>query len=140
MERDKLMKVITKYVYPSEGTRNGRVYPADVLEKAFSEPAFKELCTTKAIPVKSEYHDLIGYATANLEDDRVVTVDAEVFDPTYIKAIREAGDSIGFTLAGTGAVEYKDGGPGIVTEFNVDCAMLYSRPAVDCITKIYKED
>ena len=139
MERNKLMKVVTKYVYPSEGTRNGRVYSADVLEKAFNEPAFKELCMTKAIPVKSEYHDLIGYATANLEDGRVVTVDAEVFHPTYVKAIREAGDSIGFTLAGSGSVEYRDDGPNVVTEFNIDCAMLYARPAVDCITKIYKE-
>lgn len=133
------MKVTTKYVYPEKGTRNGRVYSREVLEKAFSAPAFTELCENKAIPVKSEYHDLIGYATAYLEDGTAVAVEAEIFHPTYIDALRLANDSIGFTLAGTGAVEYRDD-ISVVTELNINCVMLYSKPAVDCTTKIYTEE
>ena len=38
------MKVLMVYAYPEQGTRNDRVYSQEVLEKAFSESAFKEAC------------------------------------------------------------------------------------------------
>lgn len=133
------MKVVTKYAYPKNGTRNGRVYSREVLEKAFSDPVFKEHCDNKTIPVKSEYHELIGYATAHLEEGTAVAVEAEIFNPTYVKALKAAEDSIGFTLAGSGNVVHRDG-IDIVTDFCVDCAMLYAKTVVDCETKIYVEE
>ena len=45
------MRVTTTYKYPAGGTRNGRIYPPEVLKKAFEEPQFNELCITKSIPV-----------------------------------------------------------------------------------------
>ena len=102
------MRVTIKYAYPEKGTRNGRIYPPEVLEKAFNEPAFKELCNTKALPILSEDNKLIGMGMATLEDKRVVAIDGEVFDSTYIKLLKDFKDSVAFTLAGTGVVEYTD--------------------------------
>mgnify|MGYP007037151529 CR=1 FL=1 len=53
------MKITCKYTYPETGTRNGRVYSREVLEKAFNDPVFKGYNESKAIPVKSEYDDFI---------------------------------------------------------------------------------
>lgn len=125
------MKVSMKYVYPEKGTRNGRVYPPEVLEKAFNESAFKELCGTKALPILSEDNKFIGMGTATLEDKRVVAIDGEIFDSTYIKLLKDFKDSAAFTLVGTGAVEYTDD-KAVVTEVAFTHAMFTPCPAVDC--------
>ena len=133
------MKVIMKYSYPEKGTRNGRIYSPEVLKKAFNEPIFKEHCRTHTVPVTSENGELVGMGTAYLKDGNVVTVDAEVFSPAVINAIKTADRSIGFTLAGYGNVVYRNGA-NVVTDFNIDSAMLCAHPAVDCTTWIYEED
>ncbi len=124
------MKVHIKYAYPEQGTRNGRVYPPEVLEKAFSEPAFREACINKALPIVSEDNQLIGMGTATLKNGRAVLIDGEVFNPTYIKLLKVCKDSVAFTLAGTGAVEYTDD-KAVVTEVNFTHAMFTPCPAVD---------
>jgi hypothetical protein len=125
------MRVTMKYAYPEKGTRNGRIYSQEVLEKAFNEPAFKELCGTKALPILSEDNKFIGTGTATLEDKRVVTIDGEIFDSTYIKLLKDFKDSVAFILAGTGAVEYTDD-KAVVTEVDFTHAMFTPCPAVDC--------
>lgn len=132
------MKVSMKYAYPEKGTRNGRIYPPEVLEKAFNEPAFKELCNTKALPILSEDNKFIGMGTAMLEDKRVVAIDGEVFDSTYIKLLKDFKDSVAFTLAGTGAVEYTDD-KAVVTEVDFTHAMFTPCPAVDIKERCYKD-
>ncbi len=132
------MKVSMKYAYPEKGTRNGRVYPPEVLEKAFNEPAFKERCLANVVPVTSEDGKLIGMGTASLEDLRVVKVDAEIFDPVHIKILKDFNDKAVFTLAGTGAVEYTDD-KAVVTEVKFTHAMFTPYPAVDCKEIQYKD-
>lgn len=133
------MKVSMKYAYPEKGTRNGRIYPPEVLEKAFNEPAFKERCLANTVPVTSDDGKLIGMGTATLEDLRVVKVGAEIFDPTYIKILREFKDNnLSFTLAGTGSVEYTDD-KAVVTEVDFTHAMLTRCPAVDVKEIEYKD-
>lgn len=132
------MKVSMKYAYPEKGTRNGRIYTPEVLEKAFNEPAFKERCLANAVPVISEDGKLIGMGTAALEDLRVVKVDAEIFDTTYIKILKEFKDKAVFTLAGIGAVEYADD-KAVVTEAKFTHAMFTPYPAVDCKEIQYKD-
>lgn len=138
------MRVTTKYKYPEGGTRNGRVYPPEVLKKAFEEPRFKELCITKSIPVVEYEHDrIIGFATASLEDGTVTTIDASIFDPSYISAFKELSkstDSFGFTLAGTGTTDSRDGKT-YITDVTFDKAYVFTKDlAVDCQTKLYLED
>ena len=124
------MRVTMKYAYPEKGTRNGRIYSQEVLEKAFNKPAFKKLCGTKALPILSEDNKFIGMGTATLEDERVVAIDGEIFDSTYIKLLKDFKDSVAFTLAGTGAVEYADD-KAVVTEVAFTHAMFTPCPAVD---------
>lgn len=138
------MRVTTTYKYPESGTRNGRVYPPEVLKKAFEDPCFKELCVTKSIPVvEYEPDNVIGLATASLEDDNIVTVDASIFDPSYIAAVKELGksnDSFGVTLAGTGTTDCRDGKT-YVTDVTFDKAYIFMKDlAVDCHTRIYTEE
>ena len=102
------MKVHIKYAYPEHGTRNKRIYPPEVLEKAFNESAFKEACENIALPIVSEDNHWIGIGTAKLEDGRVVIIDGEISHPTYIKLLSDYKDKASFTLYGTGAVEYTD--------------------------------
>lgn len=132
------MRVTVKYAYPEKGTRNGRIYPQEVLEKAFNEPAFKELCETKALPILSEDNKFIGMGTAMFEDKRVVAIDGEIFDSTYIKLLKDFKDRAAFTLAGTGAVEYTDD-KAVVTEVAFTHAMFTSYPTVDCKEIQYKD-
>lgn len=132
------MRVTMKYVYPEKGTRNGRIYSQEVLEKAFNEPAFKELCGTKALPILSEDNKFIGIGMATLEDERLVAIDGEIFDSTYIKLLKDFKDRAAFTLAGTGAVEYTDD-KAIVTEVAFTHAMFTPCPAVDGTEIQYKE-
>ena len=132
------MKVSIKYAYPEKGTRNGRIYSPEVLEKAFNEPAFKELCSTKALPILSEDNKLIGMGTATLEDKRVVAIDGEVFDSTYTKLLKDFKDSVAFTLVGTGSVEYTDD-KAVVTEVDFTHAAFTPCPAVDCKEIYYKD-
>ena len=133
------MRVTIKYAYPENGTRNGRIYSQEVLEKAFNEPAFKELCLAKALPIKDEADELIGTGTALLEDGRVVTKDAELFSPAHIKALKVAEHNFGFTLAGYGNVVHNNG-VNIVTDFTIDSAILCAHPAVDCSVEVQQED
>lgn len=133
------MKITVKYAYPEKGTRNGRIYSPEVLEKAFNESAFKELCLTKVLPIKDEADELIGVGTAYLEDGRVVTIEAEVFSPPHIKVIKAAEHNFGFTLAGYGNTVYKNGME-VVTDFTIDSGMLCAHPAVDCSIKLQSED
>ena len=130
------MHVHIKYTYSEKGTRNGRIYPPEVLEKAFNAPAFKELCNNKALPIFSEDSKFISVGTATLEDKRVVAIDGEVFDPTYIKLLEDFKESIAFTLAGTGEVEYKDD-KAIVTEVSFTHAVFSPCPAVDIKERCY---
>ena len=88
------MRVTIKYAYPEKGTRNGRIYPQEVLEKAFNEPSFKERCLANSVPVTSEDGKLIGIGTATLEDYKAVRIDAEIFDSTYIKILKESKNSL----------------------------------------------
>lgn len=127
-----------KYAYPEKGTMNGRIYPPEVLEKAFNKPAFKELCNTKALPILSKDNKLIGLGTATLEDKRVVAIDGEVFDSTYIKLLKDFKDSVAFTLAGTGTVEYTED-KAVVTEAKFTHAMFTPYPAVDGTEIQYKD-
>mgnify|MGYP003292381583 CR=1 FL=1 len=133
------MRVTIKYAYPEQGTRNGRIYSPEVLEKAFNESVFKERCAANTVPLKDEAGELIGMGTAYLEDGRVVTIDAEVFSPPHIKAIKAAERSFGFTLAGYGNVVH-DNGVNIVTDFTIESALLCEHPAVDCSMKLDQED
>lgn len=133
------MRVTIKYAYPEKGTRNGRIYSPEVLEKAFNEPAFKERCLANAVPIKDEAGEFIGVGTAHLEDGRVVTIDAEVFSPAHINALKIAERSVGFTLAGYGNVVH-DNGINIVTDFTIESALLCEHPAVDCSMELYQED
>ena len=130
------MKITCKYAYPETGTRNGRVYSREVLEKAFNDPVFKEYNESKAIPVKSEYDDFIGLASAQLAGD-TVTVAAEIVNTTYTEAFKVAPENISFTLAGHGNTVYKDEDDvAIVTDFTIDSVLVSSNAAVDCQTKI----
>ncbi len=133
------MKVYMKYAYPEQGTRNGRVYPPEVLEKAFNEPAFKEACMNTELPIVSEDNQFIGMGTARLEDGRVVTIDGDISHPTYIKLLRECEDKVAFTLYGTGEVEYTDDKM-VVTEAKFISAMFTPNPAVDVYDKDFCED
>lgn len=137
------MRVTTTYKYPAGGTRNGRVYPPEVLKKAFEEPRFKELCITKSIPVVEYEHDeIIGFATASLEDGNVTTVDASIFDPVYIGILKEISKPIdfGFTLAGTGEFDAHEDKT-IITNVTFDKAYLFKKDlAVDCYTTIHKAE
>lgn len=133
------MRVTIKYAYPEKGTRNGRVYSPDVLEKAFNEAVFKERCAANTVPLTDEAGELIGMGTAYLEDGRVVTIDAEVFSQPHIKAIKAAERSFGFTLAGYGNTVHKNGME-VVTDFTIDSAMLCTHPAVDCSIELQSED
>lgn len=135
------MRVTTTYKYPAGGTRNGRVYSPEVLKKAFEEPKFKHLCDTKSIPVVEYEHDqVIGFATASLEDGNVTTVDASIFDPSYISALKELSksiDSFGFTLAGTGEFDVHDDKT-FITNVTFDRAYLFKKDlAVDCYTTVH---
>jgi hypothetical protein len=129
-----LLKVQIKYTYPEKGTRNGRVYSREVLEKAFSDPAFIEYNENKAIPVKSEDNDFIGLATTKLDNGTTVTIDAEIFSHAYIEALKADDKNIGFTLAGYGNTIHKDG-VDTVTDFTIDSVLLCRHSAVDCQTK-----
>ena len=133
------MKVRMKYAYPEQGTRNGRVYSQEVLEKAFNEPAFKEACMNVRLPIVSEDNHWIGVGTAKLEDGRVVTIEGEISHPTYVKLLREHEDKVSFTLYGTGAVEYTDD-KAVVSEVKFLSAMFTPRPAVDVLDKEFCED
>ena len=133
------MKITCKYVYPETGTRNGRVYSQEVLEKAFNDPVFKEYNESKAIPVKSEYNDFIGLASAQL-DDGTVTVEADILNTTYTEAFKVAPENISFTLAGHGNTIYKDEDDvAVVTDFTIDSVLVSSNAAVDCQTRICAE-
>ena len=132
------MRVTVKYAYPEKGTKNGRIYSQEVLEKAFNEPSFKELCGTKALPILSEDNKFIGMGTAMLEDKRVVVIDGEIFDSTYIKLLKDFKDRAAFTLAGTGAVEYTDD-KAVVTEVAFTHAMFTPCPTVDHKEIQYKD-
>ena len=137
------MRVTTTYKYPESGTRNGRVYSPEVLKKAFEEPKFKHLCDTESIPVVEYEHDqVIGFATASLEDGNVTTIDASIFDPTYIAAFKELSkstNSFGFTLAGSGLTDCREGTT-YITDVTFDRAYIFTKDlAVDCCTRIYKE-
>ena len=133
------MKVRMKYAYPEQGTRNGRVYSQEVLEKAFNEPAFKEACMNAGLPIVSEDNHWIGVGTAKLEDGRVVTIEGEISHPTYVKLLREHEDKVSFTLYGTGAVEYTDD-KAVVSEVKFLSAMFTPRPAVEVLDKEFCED
>ena len=134
------MKITCKYTYPEAGTRNGRVYSREVLEKAFNDPMFKGYNENKAIPVKSEYDDFIGLASAQFDGD-TVTVEADIINTTYTEAFKVAPEGISFTLAGHGNTIYKDEDDvAIVTDFTIDSVLLSSRAAVDCQTTLYMED
>ena len=132
------MRITMKYAYPEKGTRNGRIYPPEVLEKAFNEPSFKERCISNSVPVTSDDGKLIGIGTATLEDYKVVRIDAEIFDPAHVKILREFKDKAVFTLAGTGSVEYTDD-KAVVTEVNFTHAMFTPCPAVDYKEIQYKD-
>ena len=133
------MKITCKYAYPETGTRNDRVYSREVLEKAFNDPVFKEYNESKAIPVKSEYDDFIGLASAQLDGD-TVTVEAEIVNTTYTEAFKVATENISFALAGHGNTVYKDEDDvAIVTDFTIDSVLVSSNAAVDCQTKICLE-
>ena len=138
------MRATTTYKYPAGGTRNGRVYPPEVLKKAFEEPRFKELCTTKSIPVVEYEHDeIIGFATASLEDGNVTTVDASIFDPVYVAILKELTKpttDFGFTLAGTGEFDVHEDKT-IITNVTFDKAYLFKKDlAVDCHTTIHRAE
>ena len=132
------MKIICKYTYPETGTRNGRVYSREVLEKAFNDPVFKEYNESKAIQVKSEYDDFIGLASAQL-DGNTVTVEADIINTTYTEVFKVAPENISFTLAGRGNTVHKDD-VAIVTDFTIDSVLVSSNVAVDCQTEICVED
>ena len=132
------MKITCKYTYPETGTRNGRVYSREVLEKAFNDPVFKEYNESKAIQVKSEYDDFIGLASAQLEGD-TVTIEADIINTTYTEAFKVAPENISFTLAGHGNTVHKDD-VAIVTDFTINSVLVSSNAAVDCQTKICVED
>ena len=133
------LKVCMKYKYPENGTKNGRVYSPEVLAKAFSEPAFKEACLNKALPIVSEDEKLIGMGTAELEDYRVVNVNGTIFDTTYIKLLKDFKNSATLTLVGHGAVEYTDD-KAVVSEVNFTHAMVTPHPAVDVCSMELSED
>lgn len=76
--------------------------------------------------------------TATLEDYKVVRVDAEIFDSTYIKILKESKNSSALTLAGTGAVEYTDD-KAIVTVVDFTHAMFTPCPAVEVNEIQYKD-
>ena len=126
------MKVSMKYAYPERGTRNGRIYPKEVLEKAFNESTFKAACINNELPIVSEDNHFIGMGTAKLEDGRVVSIEGEISHPTYVKLLSEHQDKAAFTLYGTGEVEHKDDKT-IVTEVKFISAMFTPNPAVDII-------
>lgn len=133
------MRVHMKYAYPEQGTGNGRIYPQEVLEKAFNDPAFKEVCMNTELPIVSEDNHWIGIGTAKLEAGRVVTIDGEISHPTYIKLLSDYKDSTAFTLYGTGAVEYTDD-KAVVTDVKFISAMFTPKPAIDIIDKEFCEE
>lgn len=133
------MRVHMKYAYPEQGTCNGRIYPQEVLEKAFNEPAFKEACMNTELPIVSEDNHWIGMGTAKLEDGRVVTIDGKISHPTYIELLSDYKYSTAFTLYGTGTVEYTDD-KAVVTDVNFISAMFTPNPAVDIIDKEFCEE
>ena len=138
-----ILKVCTKYTYPESGTRNGRVYTQEVLEKAFNEYIFKEACDRRFISVRDETtgeSDFLGYATARLENDTTVIIEAEIDNSNYIEMLKELEDnSIGLILAGVGHTEYRDGKQ-LVTDVSFDRVELTRHPAVDYTTKIDRDN
>ena len=83
------------------------------------------------------------YLTASLEESNVTTVDASIFDPSYISAFKKLSkstDSFGFTLAGTGTANYREDKSYII-DVTFDKAYVFLKDlAVDCHTIIHKED
>ena len=130
------IKVKTSYSY--KGNRNNRVYPKEVLEKAFNEPYFKELCSDACVPVLTEAAEIIGYADVRLSDDEVITVNAEIYSPAYINIIKETYENIGFILAGRGNVEQL-GVKFVVKNVIFNRVMFCEHPAVNFFTEIYRE-
>lgn len=132
-----LLKVKTSYSY--KGNRNNRVYPKEVLESAFNEPYFKELCSDACVPVLTESARPIGYADVYFSDDEVITVNAEIYSPEYISIIKEAYENIGFILAGRGEAEQLADNKSVVKNVIFNRVMLCEHPAVNFFTEIYKE-
>ena len=139
LEKMTNMKVVTKYTYPKTGTRNNRIYPPEVLEAAFSSWPFSEFCEDSIIEVKTEADEVIGLATAQLENGYTVTVEAEIDRSEYINLIKEVGASyVGFILAGYGKLEFKDD-KYIVSDLSFDRVALVRNSAVDYTTEILDE-
>jgi hypothetical protein len=135
-----ILKVCTKYTYPESGTRNNRVYPQEVLEKAFEEYLFKKCCEQSFIPVKTADDEFLGYATAKLENGNTITIEADIWSGPYFDILKEMeDDSMGFILAGVGHTEIRDN-KHVVIDVSFDRVELTSNPAVDYTTKIYRDD
>lgn len=87
-----------------------------------------------------EHDQVIGFATASLEDGNVTTVDASIFDPSYISAFKElvkSTDSFGFTLAGTGITDCREDKT-YITDITFDKAYVFTKDlAVDCYTTVH---
>ena len=137
-----ILKVCTKYTYPEGGTRAGRIYSPEVLKKSFNEYFFKEQCDRHFIPVKDSADEFLGYATARLENDNTVLVEANIWSisPYFniLKAMED--DSVGFILAGYGDVEYREAAH-IVLKADFDRVLLTTKNSnVDFTTKIYRDD
>ena len=134
------MKLKTIYRYPECGTTNGRVYPREVLKKAFNDPAFKERCESYSIPVLTEGARAVGWATAYVDETMQVTVEAEIHDKMLADILTKCHESTGVLLGGRGMVEYDpEIDRDVVTEFIPENAMLCSKPAVKHETQIMED-
>lgn len=132
------MRVVTNYDYPDKGTANNRIYSAEILLDAFNEESFKELCSTKGVPVCSTYDGtLIGMATASLDKTRV-TIDAEIFNTHYIDLLKQDYETLGLLLAGEGKVKYKENGNAVVESIRFTQVVLTNCPGVPFFTEIFR--
>lgn len=135
-----ILKICTKYSYPERGTKNGRIYPPDVLKEAFSSWFFKEQCDRHFIPVRDEADEFLGYATARLESENTVIVEVDVYPGPYIDILKELeDDSFGFILAGHGEVDHQED-KDVVLKADFDRVILTKNPAVDFTTKIDRDN
>lgn len=134
------MKLTTKYTYPAEGTANKRVYTKEALRKAFDDPDFKERCESYSIPVLTEGARAVGWATANVDENFEVTVEAEIYDKMLADILTKVYETTGCPaaiLGGRGEIEYDpDTDMNIVTKFIPENVLLCSRPALKHETTI----
>ena len=128
------VKVTAKIYNLDKPTRNSRLYTKESLEGAFNDKVFLEHNSHNAVPIMTEWGDIVGTAHCSLD---YPTINIEgVIDDRFANVLNDAC----LTHSGCGYVEYDaDKDMQIITEYKL-CELLLSTAAyVDCSMEVVKE-